>query len=224
MPEPDARARVLLIDNDTGFRTDLGQRINVLANVRVCGEAGDAATGLEAVRSLTPELAIVEVNLPDRNGISLIPEITSVSPLTVVLVLTAHDEVFFGLEALRAGAYGYLVKDDIATYLQMAVTQTLRREYFLPPRLVAHLLHGLEHPERFASFNPNPLSTLTDREMEVFQWLSRGYGTKRIAERLGLGIKTIETHRANIMARLDLHTAEELVNFAVEWRERVLTS
>ncbi len=102
--------------------------------------------------------------------------------------------------------------------------QTLRREYFLLPKMVAHLLHALEHAECHAGFDREHLSGLTHREMEVFQWPSRGYATKQIAERLGLGIKTMETHRANIMTRLDLRSAEELVNFAVEGRERVLAS
>ncbi|WP_081891998.1 response regulator transcription factor [Verrucomicrobium sp. BvORR106] len=221
---PESAARVLLIENNHLFRRAVAEWINKIGGALVCGEASDVASGLEAVRTLQPDLAIVDVHLPDGDGIRLIPEIRSLSPGTAVLILTAHDESFFGLKALEAGADGYLVKDDIESLLKPAVQQILRKEFFLPPKLVDHLVYRLEHSERLSEKEDREnLSCLTDREMEVFQWLSKDYGTKQIAERLGLGIKTIETHRANIMARLKLSTADQLVNFALQWRERLMS-
>jgi DNA-binding NarL/FixJ family response regulator len=214
-------ARVLLIEDNPLFRTALTEWIGRIEGVIVCGEVGDARSGLNAVRDLGPDLAIVDVTLPDGDGIRLVREIHAVEPDTPVLILTGHDEAFFGFDALRAGALGYLVKDDVECLLETAVKQTLRNEYFLPPKLVAQLVFNLQHSERLNSSNENPLTALTDREMEVFQWLSKGYGTKQIAQTLGLSVKTIETHRANIMSRLGLRNSEELMTYAISWRERI---
>ena len=217
-------ARVLVIEDNTLFRTALSGWIDAMADVEVCGEAASATKGLELVRELSPDLVIVDVNLPDGDGITLTRELLGIAPATAVLVLTAHDEAIFGLRALRAGALGYLVKDDVERFLAQAVRQTLRKEHFLPSRLISHLVFSLEHAERLAAVaeNQDDLSSLTDREMEVFQWLSKGYGTKQIAETLNLGVKTIETHRANIMARLGLQSSEALMAHARSWRLRIM--
>lgn len=211
-----ARIRVLVVDDHPAFRYGVRELVNRLDDAEVCGEAGDGASALEAFRRLQPDLVMLDIGLPGMNGIELIKMMRAERPDLPVLVLSMHDESFYGLRALRAGARGYLRKDETLKQLGEALRVTARDDFYLSRRFLNQLIRKALHaPE---AEGPHALlEGLTDREMEVFQWLGRNLGTRQIARKLGLSIKTIESHRAHIKAKLGLEDAADLVRLAREW-------
>ncbi|HSJ01121.1 MAG: response regulator, partial [Verrucomicrobium sp.] len=193
--------------------------ISRMGDLEVCGEAADSSSAMEAFRNLHPDVVVMDISLPGRDGIELTKMMRAESPRATVLIVSMHDELLYGLRALRAGAYGYLKKSDAITHLADAVRHVVRKEYYLSPKLKAHVVHQVVHAQESTALEQGQLPSLSDREMEVFQWLGRGLGTRQIAEQLGLSIKTIETHRAHIKTKLNLDTADEMVKLAREWQE-----
>ncbi|WP_051946088.1 response regulator transcription factor [Verrucomicrobium sp. BvORR106] len=211
------KSRILVVDDHPAFRFGLRELISDMAMAEVCGEAEDAATALAAFRELKPDLVLLDISLPGRDGIELTKMMKAEAPRTPILIVSMHDEAFYGLRALRAGACGYLRKDDSLDQLEDAIEHALRQDYYLSPRLKRHLI------QQFLQNNGQPqesytLQGLSDREMEVFHWLGKGLGTRQIADRLGLSVKTIETHRAHIKTKLSLESAEDMVKLAREWK------
>ncbi len=216
-PRPSTPARILIVDDHPIVRLGIHQLIASEPDLQISGEAESAAAALELIKA-KPDLAIVDLSLEDGNGLELIRSIREAAPDTRVLVLSMHDEALFAERALRAGARGYIMKQEAIGGLVHAIREVLEGRLFVSNRMSQHLL------ERLGTDAPTTggrLGSLTDRELEVFELIGRGLSTAAIADRLDVSIKTIETYRSNIKAKLDLKDATDLIRFAATWIERL---
>jgi DNA-binding NarL/FixJ family response regulator len=209
--------RILVVDDHPIVRLGIRQMIAADPRLTVCGEADCAAEALERVKS-RPDLAIIDLSLKDGHGLELIRSFREAAPDTRVLVLSMHDEALFAERALRAGARGYIMKQEAIDGLVHAIHEVLSGRLFVSGRMSQHLLERLG-PDAAAA--KSALGNLTDRELEVFELIGRGLNTAAIAERLEVSIKTIETYRSNIKSKLDLRDATDLIRFAATWVDRL---
>lgn len=206
--------RVILADDHKLFRVGLRQLIEKSDDVRVIAEA---ATGLEAcdlILTHKPDVLILDISMPDLNGIEAARRIAECSPETRIIVLSMHSDHRYVTEALASGARGYLVKDSAPEELLSAVRKAAQGEYVLSPAINAQVI------EQFISGQKQnvrgPFSVLSAREREVLQLLAEGKSTKEIADKLCLSSKTVETHRQHVMEKLNLHTVAELTRYAIK--------
>jgi DNA-binding NarL/FixJ family response regulator len=211
------KAKVLIVDDHPVVREGLAQLINHQSDLTVCGEAEDVPGALDAIKRCAPELAIVDIGLKGRNGLELVHLIKSQHHRVHVLVLSMHDESLYAERVLKAGAQGYVMKEAVREQLLTAIRRVLAGEIYVSERMASRLLHEVAGGTRPSDSPPGRLS---DRELEVFEWLGRGRGTREIAQLLHLSAKTIETYRAHIMQKLNLQNATELVQRAFEWVQR----
>ncbi|MCX8089642.1 MAG: response regulator transcription factor [Verrucomicrobiae bacterium] len=208
---------VLIVDDHPLFREGL---VHLLQNERdlvVCGEAGTATEALALVQKLRPALVLLDISLPDRNGLELIKDLHLLQPQLPVLVISMHDESLHAERVLRAGARGYIMKQEGGGKILEAIRKVLAGQIYVSPKMSALILEHVagQRPRRTRS----PIERLTDREFEVFSLLGRGLATRDIARRLHLSVKTVEVHRLNIKRKLGLRNATELVSYAVRWVE-----
>ena len=211
-------ARVLIVDDHPIVRLGIRQMIAAEPRLTICGEAESAKAALDLVKSLKPDLALVDLSLEDGSGLELIRACREIAPDTRVLVLSMHDEALFAERALRAGARGYLMKREAIDGLVHAIDEVLAGRLFVSGRMSQHLLERLG---KDAPLTGNRLGHLTDRELEVFELIGRGLNTATIAERLQVSVKTVETYRSNIKTKLDLKDSTDLIRFATTWTERI---
>lgn len=198
------------------MRERLAELINQEPDLHVCAEAEDANGAVRAVAAQTPDIAIVDITLKDTYGIELIKQLKELHPRLPVLVLSMHDESLYGERALRAGARGYLTKQEATKKVIDAIRRILAGEVFVTEKLASSLLR------RVAGVAPpggsSPVDVLTDRELEVFQLLGQGLTMRQIAENLFVSVKTIEAHREHIKQKLGFKTSAELLRFAIEYK------
>lgn len=210
-----AARRLLIVDDHPVFRHGISQLIRQLPEVTICGEAENSQSALHAMRQLKPDLALIDVSMPGTNGIELIKLMLSEEPKLIVLIVSMHDESLYALRALRAGAKGYVMKQQAMDNVLDALRKVMNGGIYVSPqfseRLVFKAIQGSD------TDLGSPVDKLSDRELEVLQLFGRGLSTREIAERLHLSVKTIETHRAHIKEKLGFKDAEEMVKFAVEW-------
>jgi DNA-binding NarL/FixJ family response regulator len=199
------------------MRQGLAQLINAESDLEVCAEADNAGQALDFMRRNQPELILVDISLPDKNGLELIKDIRSLSPNALILVVSMHDETLYAERVLRAGARGYLMKQEGGKKLMEAIRQILSGHIYVSEKMSARILEIFSGHRSHE--NGSPVERLTDREFEVFQLIGEGRGTRDIAGHLHLSVKTVEVHRANIKEKLDLKTATDLVRYAVRWCE-----
>jgi DNA-binding NarL/FixJ family response regulator len=212
VPQP---ARILLVDDHPTFRRGLAAAIGEHADMAVCGEAEDAHKALDAMRRLKPDLAVIDISLPGTNGIELIKQMTSEQPELAFLVLSMHDETYFALRALRAGATGYVMKAEATTEIIGAIRKIREGGLYVSPRLGDRLIfRAIQSLEEGTG---SIVDRFSDRELEVFQLLGKGMGTREIAGILHLSGKTVETHRAHLKEKLGCKGANEVVRFAIDW-------
>lgn len=215
----DKKERVVIVDDHPLFRERLAQLINHELDMEVCGEAENAAQGIQLVRSSSPDLTIVDITLKGSSGLELIKSIKALSIGTPVLVLSMHDEALYAERALRAGATGYITKHQAADEIIVAVRRVLAGEVYLSERMTASFLKSLATGG--VKNIPRPVDRLTDRELEVLELVGNGRTTREIAETLKLGVATVDTYRARIKEKMNFQNATELQHFAVRWvRER----
>lgn len=221
-PEPaksaPARKRIVIVDDHAVLREGLLTKINREPDLVVCGEAGSANEAMAAVERLRPDLMLVDINLPGRNGLELVRDLRALRPDLPVLVLSMHDETVFAERALRAGARGYVSKQQSGSDLIVAIRQVLSGEIHLSASTSTRLLGGLTGSQRQTD-SPSPMGLLTDRELEVFTMIGEARETKEISKSLGMSTKTVEAHRASIKRKLQLKTGPELTRHAVLWVE-----
>lgn len=210
-----AKATLLIVDDHPVVRQGLAQLIDRQGDLQVGGEAEDAEAAMALLRRQAFDAAIVDLSLPGVSGIELIKQILVEQPAMPVLVLSMHDEQFYAERALRAGARGYIMKQEAIERVIEAVRRVLRGELYVSRAVADKLLHKLVAGD--GSTIASPVEQLSDRELEVFQLLGQGYGTRQVAEMLHLSVKTIESYRANIKDKLKLRNAAELVQHAVQW-------
>jgi DNA-binding NarL/FixJ family response regulator len=212
---PKAKFRIYIVEDHPITRSGLIQLINYQNDLSVCGFAGSVAQAIGGVEEANPDLVMVDVSLPDGHGIELVKDITARRPQARILVLSMHDEGLYAERAFRAGAAGYIMKQEPTDTVLAAVRRILNGENYLSPRMQERVLN------RFAAGKPpvasSEMERLTDRELEVFELIGRGLGTRQIAAQLRLGVSTVETHRAHLKEKLDLKTGTELTRRAVEW-------
>jgi len=193
----------------------LKQLIDQQPDLRVCGELSDGRAALATVERLRPDLAVVDLSLKDVNGLDVIKTLKAEHPALPVLALSMHDEMLYAERALRAGASGYVMKQEATKNLLGAVRRILDGGIYLSDNVTAKLLQRVANTK--STGKTSVLEELSDREIEVFRLIGEGASTRRIAEMLKLSIKTIESHRENIKRKLNLQDAAELVQSAVAW-------
>ena len=214
--------RVLIVDDHPMMRQGLAQLIDNEPDLSVAAEADTGGQGLDIVVGQKLDLAVLDISLPDKNGLELIKDIRSVRPELPILIVSMHDEALYAERVLRAGARGYIMKQEGGKKLLQAIRQVLTGQIYVSEKMSARILETFSgrRPEETAS----PVARLSDREFEVFQLIGQGKGTKEIADHLKLSVKTVEVHRAKIKEKLSINTATDLVRYAVRWSEAQGTS
>ncbi len=211
----DGKKRVAVIDDHPIVRRGLSELIAHQVDLTVCGEAEDAAGALKMIAEAGPDIAVVDISLKDSSGIELIKDLKIRFPDLLVLVLSMHDESFYAERVLRAGARGYVTKEEATESVIVAIRKLLDGEIYLSEKMASKMLSKfVDGPSEAGGL---PVDRLTDRELEVFELIGRGIGTRQIAENLHLSVKTIESHRENIKRKLKLDNATELLQHAVKW-------
>jgi len=206
--------KVLIVDDHPIVRHGLGELIARQDDLRMCGEAEDAAEALRQVEANRPDVAVIDISLNDDNGIELVENIRALYPEVKMLVSSMHDEKTFAGRAMRAGALGYINKRESIRKVVDAVRQVLRGEVYLSPEMAKTLLHRAAVGE---PLDHDPVETLSNRELEVFEMIGQGMNTQEIARRLKLSPRTIETHRKNIKTKLNLQNSAQLSRTAFQW-------
>jgi len=214
-PVTETKRRVLIVDDHPVFRYGIAALINAEADLMVCGEASSSPAALEAMRTLQPDIALLDISLPGTNGIELIKLMKAEQPKLPLLMLSMHDESLYALRALKAGALGYVMKAEALTHVLDALRKALLGEIYVSPRLGERLI--FQAIQSVDGNTGSPVDRLSDRELEVLELLGRGRGTKEIAAELHLSVKTIETHRGHIKEKLGFRDAGEMVRFAIDW-------
>lgn len=215
-PNPVSPAkRVLIVDDHPVFRRGISELISRHGGVTVCGEAENAPGALEAIRHQRPDVVLLDISMPGTDGIELIKIMLAEQPRLIILMLSMHEESVYALRALRAGAKGYLMKQQAADTVLEALRKVIDGGIYVSPQFAERLVFKAIHGSN--SDLGSPVDTLSDRELEVLQHLGRRRSTREIAEALHLSVKTIETHRAHIKEKLGFKDADEIVKFAIEW-------
>jgi len=202
--------RIIIADDHNVVRRGLKAILHEKPGWTVCAEAADGREAVECAKRLKPDVVILDVAMPLLNGVEAARQIRKVSPKTEVLILSAHSSERLASEVLHAGARGYLVKDDADEELIAAVDALRRHKPYFSSRLGEAVTR---HENRLAGRKSRRV--LTPREREVMQLVAEGKTNKEVADMLGMSVKTAETHRANIMLKLDLHSVTELVHYAI---------
>ena len=211
------RKRILIVDDHPMMRQGLAQLIGMEPDMAVCGEADSAGSAIDAVNVQKPDLVLADISLPGKNGLELIKDFQALQPGLPVLVISMHDESLYAERVLRAGGRGYIMKQEGGKKLMQAIRHVLDGKVYVSEKISAGILETLSGNR--AGAEGSPVEKLTDRELEVFQLIGQGKGTRDIAETLHLSIKTVDVHRAKIKAKLKLNSASELIRYTVRWIE-----
>jgi DNA-binding NarL/FixJ family response regulator len=209
-------ARILIVDDHPVVREGLGLRISRQPDLEVCGEAADVAEALQLIGATNPDVAIVDISLKTGNGIDLIKRIRARNESVRILVWSMHNERFYAERALRAGAMGYINKEHATEKIIDALRQILNGKIYLSEPMADQLLNravGLSVPLK----DHSPEDCLTDRELETFQLIGQGLETNKVAERMRVSPKTVETFRTRIKEKLKLKNVNELIQRAAQW-------
>jgi DNA-binding NarL/FixJ family response regulator len=209
------RSCVFIVDDHAMFREGLRQLIEYDPGLTVCGDAPDAATAMAGIRQSNPDVVIVDITLAESSGLDLIKAIRAEHEDLPVLVVSMHEESLYAERALRAGAMGYVMKNEPAKTVTAAIHSVLRGEMYLSRKMSSSIISKFARGETDRPLSP--LEILSDRELEVFRMLGQGKGTRQIAQDLGLTIPTIQSFRNRIKEKLHLKTATELVLHAINW-------
>jgi DNA-binding NarL/FixJ family response regulator len=214
-PPPPQKSRILIVDDHPLFREGLRQMIDRNPGLVVCGEAPDATEALKAVTKLKPDLVLVDISLGGSNGIDLIKTLKATWDDLPILVVSMHDESLYAERALRAGAMGYVMKHEPTKIVRAAISKVLGGDIFLSEKMSTSLLAKMMRGKN--EHLVSPLEKLSDRELEVFQMLGQGKGTRQIAQELDLTIPTINSFRARIKEKLQLKSSTEVMLHAIQW-------
>lgn len=214
-------SRVLLVDDHPLVRHGLAQLLAQQPDLQICGEADSPASALALAEQTHPQLVITDLSLKDGSGLTLIAELRAKFPDIKVLVSSIHDDALYADRVLQAGAMGYVNKQNPTRNLLDAIRKVLQGGIAVSPEVMERLLSrtiGTTGATGIAgNADQNPVSRLSNRELEVFSLLGRGLTTREIAERIGVRPKTVETYRENIKGKLNLRNGTELLRHAVQW-------
>lgn len=209
-----SRKRILLVDDHPLLRQGIGQLVNQQPDLLICGEAEDRAAALTLAETARPDLVIVDLSLKEDRGLELIKDLKSRLPALPSLVLSMHDESLYAERALRAGARGYIMKQEAADKVLEAIRCVLAGGVFVSRRIADSIVAGVAAGGRPGGAGAD--SVLSDRELEVLLLIGKGYGSQQIAKRLHVSVKTIEAHRANMRQKLGLRSGGELLRHAIQ--------
>jgi len=214
----DTRKRILLVDDHAVVRFGITQLINRQSDLVVCGEEEDASKALDAINSLKPDLVIADISLKDSSGLELMRNIKAQYPRLPILVVSVHDESIYAEMAFRAGATGYLMKQEALDRIPTAIRRVLEGSVYVSDALAARMLQQRVRGQ--LDVQESPVKSLSDRELEVFQLIGQWKKTKEIAQELHLSVKTVEYYREQIKRKLSLRDASELTQYATSWVQR----
>jgi DNA-binding NarL/FixJ family response regulator len=206
------RVRVLLAEDHGLVRAGIRSLLEQMPDVDVIGEADNGRVALRLIESFRPDIVLMDVGMPEMNGLEATRRITADFPAVSVLILSMHANPEYVIQALRAGAKGYLIKGASVEELQLAVRALQRGETFLSPTISGPVVADYLH---YAGAYQLPIDRLTPRQREVLQLVVEGKTTKEIAVMLDVGVKTVETHRAKLMESLDIHDIAGLIRYAI---------
>ena len=209
-------AKVLIVDDHPAVREGLALRISRQPDLEVCGEAADVAEALRLVSSTHPDVAVIDISLKSGDGIDLIKRIKARNASVKMLVWSMHSEALYAERALRAGAMGYINKEHATDMIIEAIRRVLDGRVYLSEHVADRLLHRAVG-KGSQSVEQEPVESLSDRELEVFELIGRALDTHQIAERMCVSPKTVETYRARIKEKLRLQSGPELMQRAVQW-------
>jgi len=209
--------RIFLVDDHPIVRLGLTQLINREPDLVVCGESASGATAKAAIETARPDAVIVDLTLKQSSGFSLIKDLISFDAQLPILVLSIHEELLYADRCLRAGAKGYLMKEEAMENVLVALRRLIAGQVYVSERMQSKLFRSSRR--RGDNLVGSPLERLTDRELEVFRLIGQGLGTKQIANLLHLSSSTVESNRARIKQKFDLKNAIELLRHAVKWVE-----
>ncbi len=213
-----ARSTVFIVDDHPILREGLALLINREPDLAVCGDAEEAHSALALIEAMRPDVAVVDISLNGPDGLDLLKTIRTRDPNLPVLILSMLDELLYAERALRAGASGYIMKQEATEMVLVAIRRILDGQIYLSDRMADKMLHRLvgDAPPREQS----PIADLTDRELEVFRLIGSGHGTRQISEELHISVKTVESYQAHIKEKLMLKNSRELVQRAIQWTMR----
>ncbi|MGA2656132.1 MAG: response regulator transcription factor [Verrucomicrobiota bacterium] len=209
------RTRVLLVDDHPLVRQALRETLSLEGDLAVCGEAEDRQGTLAAIEASRPDLAIVDLGLKNSDGIALIKDIHDLHPQMFTLVLSMHDESLYAERAIRAGASGYISKQEAAAKIIEAVRKILAGEIYWSEKVAAQVASKVARSVRGADSPPSDL--LSERELQVFELIGSGASTSGIAAMLRIDVSTVETYRTRIKEKMDLRDAGKLLQAAIRW-------
>lgn len=209
------KKKVLVVDDHPIIRQGLALLINRESDLTVCGEAEDAHSAVQLIASAKPDILVVDISLNGPDGLDLLKDVRSRYPELPVLILSMHDESIYAERALRAGAQGYIMKQEATEKVLVALRRILGREIYVSEHIANRMLQryiGSPSGDRSST-----IADLTDRELEVFRLIGEGHSTRQIAEELHISVKTVESYQAHIKEKLSLRSARELVQHAIQW-------
>ena len=207
-------ARILIVDDHPIVRRGLRELITPTPDLEVCGEAADLPEAIEQVRETHPDLVVVDISLKSGSGIELIKQIKAIDPGIKMVVSSVYDESLYAERALRAGAMGYVNKEEALDKIVEAIRQVLTGRVYLSGDMTSHMLHrslGGEKAER------SSIENLSGRELEIFEMIGRGLTTSQIAGKLHRSVKTVEAHREGLKVKLNVSNSAQLTRAAVQW-------
>jgi DNA-binding NarL/FixJ family response regulator len=207
--------RVFVVDDHPIVRQGLAMLINRETDMMVCGDAEDAQTAMQAIATVKPDILVVDISLNGPDGLDLLKDIRIRYPEMPVLILSMHDESIYAERALRAGAQGYIMKQEATEKVLVALRRILSREIYVSERIANRMLQRYIGSPTVG--RPSSIADLTDRELEVFRLIGEGHSTRQIAEELHISVKTVESYQAHIKEKLSLRSARELVQHAIQW-------
>jgi len=207
--------RVLLVDDHPIVRQGLALLIDRENDLSVCGEAEGAHSAFHAIATLRPDIVVLDISLSGPDGLDVLKEIRMKTTHLPVLILSMHDESIYAERAMRAGANGYIMKQEATEKVLIALRRILSNEIYVSDRIANNMLRHYVRGDQGAQ--SSPVTELSDRELEIFRLIGQGHATRQIANELHLSIKTVESYQAHIKEKLSLHSARELVQHAIRW-------
>ncbi len=207
--------KVFLVDDHPIVRQGLTLLINQERDLTVCGEAEEMHSALQSIESAKPDIVVLDISLNGPDGLDLLKHLRSRHPKLPVLMLSMHDESIYAERTLRAGANGYIMKQEATEKVLIALRRILSNEIYVSDRIANNMLRHYVRGDQGAQ--SSPVTELSDRELEIFRLIGQGHATRQIANELHLSIKTVESYQAHIKEKLSLHSARELVQHAIRW-------
>lgn len=210
--------RIVLVDDHPVVREGLAESINRETDLTVCGQAEDQRGALAVIQSTHPDLVVIDLMLRDSSGLELIKDIVRQWPQLLVLVVSMHDETLYAERVLRAGARGYITKQEATYHILQAIRQVLSGNIYLNERTASSILSRLAaKPELAGEVIPERLA---ERELQVFELTGQGLNTREIARQLRIDIKTVDTYRTRIKEKLSLESSSDLLKLAIRWNKQ----